>query len=190
MTEWAGARPFPDVLVSAQAGDEVAFATLWRWLHPALLRWLRVVAPGNAEDVASEVWISVVRGLDSFEGGEPEFRGWVFTVARRRTIDWTRHRARQPNVAPFGGLDVPQPTIGPDPIDASTALDEALTLLRRLTAEQREVVALRVIAGMTVRETAAIVNKTEGAVRVLCHRGLRALAEQLAAERLTDGVTR
>jgi RNA polymerase sigma-70 factor (ECF subfamily) len=58
-----------------------------------------------------------------------------------------------------------------------------------LTPEQREAVALRVIVGMTVGETAAVVHKSEGAVRILCHRGLRALAQQLDAERLAEGVT-
>jgi RNA polymerase sigma-70 factor, ECF subfamily len=189
MGTWADGCPFEDVLASAKSGDDVAFAKLWRWLNPVLLRWLRVVAPLNVEDVASEVWLSVTRGLVAFTGGEGEFRGWVFTIARRRAIDAARHRRRQPNVAPLQDLDVPDVETGDSPLDAASALDTALTLLQRLTADQREVVALRVIVGMTVSETAAIVSRSEGAVRVLCHRGLRSLAHQLDTEMLTDGVT-
>ena len=69
------------------------------------------------------------------------------------------------------------------------ALEAALTLLRDLTPDQREVVALRVIAGLTVRETAAIVHKSDGAVRVLSHRALRSLAKQVDADQSTRGVT-
>jgi hypothetical protein len=57
----AGSGAFEDVPDKAQRGDQSAFADLWRSLHPPLLRWLGVVAPGGVEDVASEVWLSVVR---------------------------------------------------------------------------------------------------------------------------------
>jgi RNA polymerase sigma-70 factor (ECF subfamily) len=189
VANWTDGCQFDDVMASAKEGDDVAFAKLWRWLNPLLLRWLRVVAPLNVEDVASEVWLSVTRGLVSFTGGEDEFRGWVFTIARRRAIDSARQRQRQPRVASLEDPDVPDGMTAASPVDADCSPDAALTLLQRLTVDQREVVALRVIAGMTVSETAEIVNRSEGAVRVLCHRGLRSLARQLDAEYLTGGVT-
>jgi RNA polymerase sigma-70 factor, ECF subfamily len=189
VTNWADRCTFDDVLASAQTGNESAFAKLWRWLNPVLLRWLRVVAPENVEDVASEVWLSVTRGMASFTGGEDEFRGWLFTIARRRAIDSARRRLRQPRVDSLESLDLPDAATGASQFDGAFELETALTLLQRLTADQREVVALRVIAGMTVSETAAIVKRTEGAVRVLCHRGLRSLAHQLDAELLSGGVT-
>jgi RNA polymerase sigma-70 factor, ECF subfamily len=183
MGTWAGCGAFEDVLASARAGDESAFAMLWRWLHPPLLRWLTVVAPGNVEDVASEVWLTVTRGLASFEGGDSDFRGWVFTIARRRVVDWSRHRDRQPPGTVLDEIDIADPAaMSSALVDAATALEAALALLQRLTPDQREVVALRVIVGMTVRETAMVVNKSEGAVRVLCHRGLRTLAQRLDAK--------
>ena len=190
MGDWVGSAGFDSTLCSAQAGDEVAFAALWRSLHPPLLRWLSVVAPGGAEDVESEVWLTVTRGLPSFEGDERDFRAWVFTTARRRAIDWARRRKRQPRAAPLDGLDVADPVATSSSlVDADAALEAALTLLRRLTPDQREVVALRVIVGLTVGETATIVNKSDGAVRVLCHRGLRTLAQHLDADQLARGVT-
>ena len=189
MGEWAGDRRFEEVFAAARAGDEGAFAELWRWLHPPLRRWLAVVAPGDVDDVESEAWLSIARGLDSFDGGEGEFRGWVFTIARRRAIDWERRRRRQPPSAALDGVDVADPSgSAASRVDAATALAAALTLLGQLTPDQREVVALRVIVGMSVAETAAVVGKTEGAVRVLCHRALRTLAERLDAAPLADEV--
>jgi RNA polymerase sigma-70 factor (ECF subfamily) len=78
---------FAAVLAGALGGDEQAFARLWRDLHPALLRYLQVVTPGAAEDVASETWLEVVRGLGQFTGDETGFRSWVFTIARHRALD-------------------------------------------------------------------------------------------------------
>jgi RNA polymerase sigma-70 factor (ECF subfamily) len=189
MAPFAGVRAFEDVLASASNGDESAFASLWRWLHPQLRRWLTVVLPGSAEDVESEIWLSVVRGLPSFVGDDTDFPRWVFTIARCRVVDWARHRERQPVVTALDGVDIADPaTLSSALLDRTTAVETALSLLARLTPNQREVVALRVISGLSVRGTSAVVNKTEGAVRVLCHRGLRTLAQQLAKP-LAGGVT-
>jgi RNA polymerase sigma-70 factor (ECF subfamily) len=186
---WVGPGAFEDVLDEARRGDESAFAVLWRWLHPPLLRWLGVVVPAGVDDVASEVWLSVVRGLDSFDGGEQEFRGWLFTIARRRALDWARRRRRQPATTGLEGVEVAAPGDANEALWAEAEVEAALALLRQLRPDQAEVVALRVIAGLTVTETAAVVNKSEGAVRVSCHRGLRALARRLHAE-IAEGVTR
>jgi RNA polymerase sigma-70 factor, ECF subfamily len=75
---------FPAVLGAAQNGSEAAFAVLWRDGNPALLRYLRVVAPDDTEDVAAETWVQVVRGLPRFRGDEQAWRAWLFTTARRR----------------------------------------------------------------------------------------------------------
>ena len=185
MREWAGRRAFDDVLAAARAGDDAAFADLWRWLHPSLARWLSVVASGDVEDIESEVWMSIARNLPSFRGDDDDFRGWVFTIARRRAIDWGRRRQRRPTHLDLDGVDLVDVSGG-----GSVATDTAaaLAMMRRLTPEQREVLALRVIVGMSVAETAAVVHRSEGAVRVLCHRGLRTLERQLELDRRPDEV--
>ena len=176
---------FDSLLVASKRGDETAFTALWRWLHPPLVRWLAVVAGDDADDIASEVWLAVARNLDGFEGGDQQFTAWVFTIARRRVIDGPRRRARRPGSGPLDGLDPADPTTVAA-LCAAEELETTLDLLRRLTPDQREVVALRVIAGMSGAETAEVVGKSEAAVRVLCHRGLRSLADHVDADRLSS----
>lgn len=189
MVEWAGGRAFEDVLVSARAGEDEAFAELWRWLHPPLLRWLTVVAPSDAQDIESESWLSIARGLDAFRGGDSDFRGWAFTIARRRAVDAARRRRRQPSTETLESVDVPDTVEWTTSfVDSTDALDAAIALLRRLTADQREVLALRVIVGLSTAETSAIVGKSEGAVRVIAHRALRALAHQLDTAAIAGGI--
>ena len=186
---WTDSDAFERVLAAARNGDEVAFARLWRWLNPGVLRWLQVVVPNGAEDVCSEVWCSVARNIESFVGGEDEFRGWVFVTARRRAIDAARRGARQPATARLDGVDPA------DAGDASTAtietedVEAALAVLRDLPAQQAEVLALRIVAGLSVAETAAVVGKSEGSVRILCHRGLRTLAGRMDRTDVLEGVT-
>src|SRR5690242_8128572 len=89
---------FGATLAEAQDGDEAAFDCLFRDIQPGLLRYLHVIAPGGAEDVAGETWLQVVAGLGGFSGGENAFRAWLFTIARHRAIDWGRSQARRRTV--------------------------------------------------------------------------------------------
>jgi RNA polymerase sigma-70 factor (ECF subfamily) len=178
---WAAAAPFPETVAAAAGGDEQAFSALWRWLHPSLARYLQVVAPWEWEDLESEVWYSIARDLGSFSGDERAFRAWALTIARHRMIDAARRRSRRVDTLPI--VDIDRASEG----DASTLatyeaeLAEALDVLRSLPSSQAEVLALRVIGGLTVSETAEALGKSEGAVRVLAHRGLRQLAERARA---------
>jgi len=175
---------FPVVLKAAADGDEDAFGLLWRDLQPRLLRYLRVTAPGAGEDLASETWLGVVRGIGRFQGNEPAFRAWVFTIARHQVLDWRRRAARQPT------QDLPvvwlaEPAASDDPAAAAVegaSTRAALALIATLPADQAEAIALRVVAGLEVSRVAEVMGKRPGTVRVLAHRGLRRLAERLGAD--------
>jgi RNA polymerase sigma-70 factor, ECF subfamily len=176
---------FAAALEAAQAGDDDAFAVLWRDTNPALLRYLRLIAPDSAEDVAAETWLSVVRGLRRFQGDELAWRGWVFTIARRRGVDDVRRLMRRPAIG--ATIDDRHPT---DPDSADVALQNldtraALALVATLPPLQAEVIVLRVVAGLPVEAVAKMVGRSPGAVRVAAHRGLRTLAQAMT----TAGVT-
>ncbi len=182
---------FDSTLAAAVGGDELAFALLWRDVQPGLLRYLRVVAPGAAEDLASDTWVDVVRSLARFRGGERSFRSWTFTIARHRAVDHQRHNGRRP-ADPVPTERMPERAAADDP--AADAMEHiatyhALALIAELPRDQAEVVALRVVAGLEVSQVASIVGKRPGAVR-------RRLAERLATGRPTPagpgagGVTR
>ena len=81
---------FESVLRAAQAGEEWGFEQLYRDLHAYVLRFLRLQAPREAEDLAAETWTSVASALDRFSGDESAFRSCVFTIARRRVVDYIR----------------------------------------------------------------------------------------------------
>jgi RNA polymerase sigma-70 factor (ECF subfamily) len=133
----------------------------------------------GCEDIAAETWLQIVRDLPSFIGTADGFRGWLFTIARNRAIDAARARAARPSL-PVSDVSVVDSSSSA-PSAESQALeristDAAIALVASLPAEQAEMVALRVIAGLDVAEVAGIVGKSPGAVRVSVHRGLRALA--------------
>ena len=178
-----------ELLQRVQQGDQEAFAALWRRHHASLVRYLEIVAGRDqAEDLASETWISVVRSLPRFEGGETGFRSLLFTLARSRLIDGSRRAQARPQVVrSIDGLDrkAEEPDAGAG-IERDEATSAALALIARLPAGQAEIVALRVVAGLDNAEVALIVGKSNGAVRVGYSRGLATLAEMVE---LPAGVT-
>lgn len=166
---------FSDVLDAARDGEEWAITALWRTYQPALLRYLRTSCDGAAEDVASEVWMSVGSRLHKFVGDEGDFRAWLFTLARRRTIDQHRRAARTP--LPVAELPEPSSNELDADVERHQALEAALRLLEGLSRDQREVLLLRVVAGLEVDQVAEMMGKQPGTVRVLHHRALKALAD-------------
>ena len=184
---------FAWVLAEAQTGNDDQFAVLWRDANPALLRYLRVLAPENADDIAAETWVHVVRGLTRFIGDEAAWRAWLFTTARRRLIDQVRTRKRHP-AEPLDDVSAAEMPRSPDAAQVALdniATESAIALLSQLPGPQAEVIMLRVVAGLDTETVAEILGKTPGNVRVMAHRGLKKLEELLGRAGVTSraGVT-
>jgi RNA polymerase sigma-70 factor, ECF subfamily len=178
---------FEVVLAAAQGGSEAAFSRLWRDGNPALLRYLRVMVPEAAEDVAADTWVHVVRGLAAFRGDEQAWRGWLFTTARRRAFDERRRRMRRP-VTPLAEVAPDRLPVSQDAAEVAIghlATRSAVALVARLPALQAEVIVLRVVAGLDNDTVARLTGRSPGAVRVAAHRGLRRLAQILAETGVT-----
>ena len=179
---------FPTLLAAARAGQGWALAALWRDLHPRLFRYLRSQEPAAAEDLASEAWLSVVRGLDAFEGDQGTLRRWAFTIARRRLIDHRRKQARRRTRAEPPERMERSTVTGADEqvLESLSALGAVDRLRSLLTPEQTEVVVLRVVGGFDVSEVARLVGRRPGAVRALQHRALQRLSRIVSPEPVTD----
>lgn len=170
-------------------GDEWAFRTVYRAMHPPLVRYLSVlVGPGEAEDVASEAWGQAFRDIARFNGNADGFRGWLTTIGRHRGLDHLRARQRRP-VAEFedtlllelpGRIDVAEHAL--EGISTQTAV----ALIASLPQDQAEAIMLRAVLGLDAKAAGAVLGKRPGAVRVAAHRGLKTLARVLAEHGLPD----
>ena len=184
---------FARVLADAQGGSEDQFAVLWRDANPALLRYLRVLAPEGAEDIAAETWVHVVRGLTRFTGDEAAWRAWLFTTARRRLLDQARLRRRHP-AEPLDEITLAEVPRSPDAAQIALdnlATESAIALLAQLPQPQAEVIMLRVLAGLDTEAVAELLGKSPGNIRVMAHRGLKKLEDLLGRAGVTSraGVT-
>ncbi len=168
---------FPEVLRAAQLGAEWAWRALYKDLSPGVLGYLRLRGVAEPEDLTGEVFVQVVRGIAGFTGGEKQFRSWVFVVAHHRILDERRLRGRRPaEPAEHQTLESSAATgnVEDEAID-NLALAELRSVLETLSDDQRDVLLLRIIGGLTLEETAAATGKRVGAVKALQSRGVAAI---------------
>jgi len=179
-----GDRLAPLVL-RARDGDGDARDALLRALRPALLRYCtaRLAGREEAEDVTQETLLALVDALPRYEDRGVPFTAFAFTVARRRVADSYRASARRPADPVAEVPDGADASAGPEErVLLAERLGTARVLLGQLSEAQRDIVLLRVAAGLSAEETAQVVGSTAGAVRVAQHRALTRLRTLAAAE--------
>lgn len=172
---------FQSLLERAKDGDEAAWTTLYDWLAPVVVGYLRAKGAPHPEDCASEVFLQVVRDVDSFSGSVSNFRSWVFSIAHHRMIDQSRWVARRPA---YPTDDETLYSLVPTHEWESEVVDhlagwELARLFRRATPDQQEVLILRFVVGLTMTEIAQATNKKLGAVKALQRRGLESVREAI-----------
>ncbi|HEY7823086.1 MAG TPA: sigma-70 family RNA polymerase sigma factor [Acidimicrobiia bacterium] len=174
-----GDETFDSVLMAAKAGAEWAWSTIFRDLWGPVAGYLANRGAPEAEDAASEVFIKVARNIHSFDGDENSFRSWVFVITHRTLIDDRRYRSRRPTTA-----EMPEHFSDPGGNAEDEAVNQLVTAelveaFEQLTVDQRDVLALRMISGLTLEQTAEVLGKQTGAVKALQHRALASLQKQL-----------
>lgn len=170
---------FPTTLAAARTGAEWAWTLLYRELATSLVRYLKARGAVDSENLLGDVFVQVVKTLPRFQGGESEFRARVYTIARNQLVDQRRYWQRRLLESPFE--EVPVPGDG----DQTATSEGAQTVLREvldhLTPDQRDVLFLRVLAGLSLEETAQVLGKPTTAVKRLQARGLESLRQKVAA---------
>lgn len=169
---------------AVRAGDPDALARVWRATARPLVAYLRSqgLSDGDAEDLAQESYLELVRSCRSITGNAAAVRSWLFRAAYHNVLDWRRASGRRPLVlVPDRELDRADAAADVE-VQVEMALEAAgvREAMRELTPEQQQVVALRFLAGLSTAEVAQIVGRREGAVRALQHRAVATLARRMA----------
>jgi RNA polymerase sigma-70 factor, ECF subfamily len=174
---------FDEVLARARRGERWAFEEIYRALGPVVTNYLRAQGSSEPEDLASEVFVGVLRNLHAFDGNEAGFRSWMFTIAHRRLQDERRRLRRRPQAVPLAEApDSPAPDDVEGAVAHSLDADRVRELCAHLAPDQRDVMLLRLLGQLPIDEVAAALGKTPGAVKALQQRGLLAIGRNLERE--------
>lgn len=186
---------FRRTLDEAREGRGVALGELFRDLYPRVLRYLRALAPAEAENLASDTWLDVATALELFDGDRRALRAFAFTAARHRLVDHMHSRAGRSSLPARPDEEASVRVVDEEPmagvakvaapaIDPELATEAALRRIAALPGDQAEVLLLTVLGELAVEDVARIVGKRVGTVRVLQHRALLRLFQPVAQERV------
>jgi RNA polymerase sigma-70 factor (ECF subfamily) len=186
----AAAGDDAELVRRAQAGDRSAFVALYQRYVQEIYGFFtnQLGDPQEAEDLTSETFLRLVRGLDQF-AGRASFRTWLYEIARNQARDHWRRNGRHPVTA----LDADR--AADPPVDAEPSADPGRERYSRaifdaLPPNYQAVLRLRVLDGRSVRDSADELGISESNVKVLTHRALRravAVAEELGGLDYVNG---
>ena len=180
-------------LVEAALRDPAAFDALYRKYLAQVYSYAyyELGSHHDAEDAAERTFMLALGALSRFEErarpadgeGASTFRVWLFRIARNVVANIRRGRRR------YLVVPIEVAAIVADPLDIEGDVSRrqeagaAWAAVGRLPAERRRALVLRFVEEMSTAEIAGILGRSEGAVRVLIHRGLRAVAQDLGGRR-------
>jgi RNA polymerase sigma-70 factor (ECF subfamily) len=173
-----------DLVDRARTGDREAMGAIFDLYLSRIYRYVlaHVGSPAEAEDIAQEVFLRIVEAIGRFEWRDVEFSAWVFRIARNQMISHhRRHGARAASVS-AEEVEIEDAQPGPERlVEHALTVHEVYAACERLPQSQREVIALRFGSGLSVRETAQSLGKSENNVKVLQHKAIARLQKLLGA---------
>lgn len=182
-------QSFETTMAGARQGAEWAWSAIYRELAPAVRGYVRSNGAMDPDDVTGEVFLRIVQDIGHFQGDEAHFRSWVFVIAHHRVVDQRRRQIRHPE-APLHDDALNLETLNPirrsadverDALD-NLATDSVEAIIRRCVPDQRQVLLLRVIGGLTLQETADALGKSLGAIKALQRRGVASIAREFSRQ--------
>lgn len=164
----------------ARGGDSEAFGLLYDHYQSSVYRFLfyRTRSSQLAEDLASETFFRALRSMSNFRWQGKDFGAWLMTIARNLATDhFKAGRTRLEFTTEDMGVH-DDATEGPEAaVLAGLTNDILMGALKALPDEQRDCLVMRFLQGMSIAETAAVLGRSDGAIKQLQLRGVRNLAK-------------
>jgi len=171
-------------LAKARQGDKASLeALITRYWQPVFrLACLRTESREDAQEIAQETFLKAFRALPGYRETNATFKTFLGRIALNLVADYWRKKGRSPKILSLTDFQEPLADPAPLPEDSLLArerregVEKAVAML---SAEQRRVVELRIFAGLSLLETARLMDRSEAAVKMLQQRALKNLRQLL-----------
>jgi RNA polymerase sigma-70 factor (ECF subfamily) len=166
-----------DLVRRAQRREPEAFGQLYEEHFDRIYRYimLRVRNQADAEDITQQVFLKALENIGSYRWRGMPFASWLFRIAHNLVVDYWKKKSRE-KVAAVAPEEIDEMAASPyDPAalaELNFDMKQLAAACDRLTEGQREIISLRFAGGLSVAESAKVMGKSEGAVKVLQHAAL------------------
>lgn len=172
------------VVLAAQSGDHDALSDLYGHYFPRVYRYVytRLASNEDAEDVTEEIFLKIIDNLAGYQFRGLPFGAWVFRIARNEVVSHVRRRKARGVTTELSETIADENADHVQEVETQLTIEAVRELTQQLPEAQRQVIALRFGAGLSVAETAQALKKTENNVKVLQHKAIARLQQMVAHE--------
>ena len=165
---------------AVKVGDSSAFGKLYDHYQPMIYRFVlvKVGRREEAEDITHQVFLQAWQNIRTYRHRGYPFGSWLYRIARNRVIDHYRSRKDDVSLEAADTQDVSHQISQPD-VSLQMDMERVMAAVRSLKPEYQDVIILRFIEDLSVRETAGAMRKTEGAVKLIQHRAIEELKKKI-----------
>lgn len=141
--------------------------------------FVRIGDKNEAGDIASEVFLKALKSIKSYEEQGIPMQAWLFKIAHNMVVDYLRKVSKYQTV-PIDTVEIQDETDPAEIAEINITMESVRKAMDKLTIDQREVLRLRFFGGLSSREVAGIMNKTDGSVREMQRSALGKLRQLLS----------
>lgn len=171
------------IVALAVEGQPSAFGSLYEHYQPQIYRFifLKVGSKDEAEDLTHQVFLNAWTGIAKYKHRGFPFSSWLYQIARNQVVDHYRSKKDAISIEEMDP-DTLKEQFGTEGLDTALELERVMKAVRTLKTEYQDVLILRFVEDMTIKDVASALGKTEGAVKLLQHRALKILKDTLGEE--------
>ncbi len=171
----------PKIVTRAVKGESEAFGLLYDHYQPQIYRFiiLKVGRREEAEDLTHQVFVAAWKSMPNYEDQGYPFSSWLYQIARNQVIDHYRLKKPDVDLEESHVQEIASTSDTESQVEERLAMGKVQDALRELSQEYQDVIIMRFVEELSVREVAQAVGKSEGAIKVMQHRAIKELKKVL-----------
>lgn len=176
-----------DIIKQAVGGDSSAFGALYDHYHAMIYRFVmvKVGRREEAEDITHQVFLSAWQNVKTYRHRGHPFSSWLYQIARNQVIDHYRSAKIDVSLENVDPEYFAAPAIAHFDLGTKLEMEKVRLAIEQLKSDHQDVIIMRFVEDMALKETAEILGKSEGAVKLIQHRALKEL-KKILGEKQSD----
>ncbi len=169
------------IINQAQQGNPEYFGLLYDHYLAPIYRFvfLKVSAKAEAEDLVHEIFLSAWKNIEDYDHLGFPFSSWLYQIARHKVIDYYRTKRSNLDIENIGEENLKVANVMDNELDKNLDLDRVKNAIKQLNEDQQNVLIMRFVEDLSYQEISAVLDKSEGAIRLIQHRAIQNLKSKI-----------